>query len=119
MQPLTTLGVGHTPYSPSTCGVFSTLPGYDISWQGTGSRDINQCSRLHHFSVLTKYYHYWRINKGEEHWTFVMGGYWTYTSWPNVGHGSGGGTENSVGVFVSSHLWKPSIIYGSRLSKVP
>lgn len=44
---------------------------------------------------------------------FVMGGYWTWQDWAGIGHGSGGGTENSTGVFVSYHLWGESIIYGS------
>ena len=49
---------------------------------------------------------------------FVMGGYWTCQSWAGIGYGSGDSViENSTGVFVSSHLWKESIIYGSRLSK--
>ena len=47
-----------------------------------------------------------------------MGGYWTSRYWPGIGHGSSDNeTENSTGVFVSSHLWGESIIYGSRLSK--
>ena len=47
-----------------------------------------------------------------------MGGYWTSQTWPGIGYGSGDSViESSTGVFVSSHLWQESIIYGSRLSK--
>lgn len=46
-----------------------------------------------------------------------MGGYWTWQDWAGIGYGGLGGTNNSMGVFVSSHLWRESILYGSRLSK--
>lgn len=67
--------------------------------------------------MFSDYHYYDWANTAEHRSIFVMGGYWTYQTWPGIGHGSEGGTENSTGVFVSSHIWDDTIIYGSRLSK--
>ena len=46
LQQLTTISIGFNPHSPSLSGIFCALPGYDYTWTGTGSRDVNNCSRL-------------------------------------------------------------------------